>query len=141
MQPQPKDNAPQLRRLSSPEDLATARFGKIEGLAIVRKTTLDLAEHYATKHGLSTDDPDVCIIASALAFTRHKQMILLTELEQDIYRRTLASPEGDDYGRTLFRLTRAGTHKEVHREVDRLHSRARSYSTELRQLGQDAQRD
>jgi hypothetical protein len=141
MQPHPKSNPPTLRVLASPEDLAVARFGQIEGLAIVRKTTLDLAQHYASKYSLEMEDPDVCIIASALAFTRHKQMILLTELEQDIYMRTLASPDGDDYGRTLFRLTRSGAHKEVHREVDRLHSRARAYSKELRQLGQDAAKD
>lgn len=130
----PNNESPKLRRLSSPEDLATQRFGDVEGLAIVKQTTLDLAQHYAEKYGLPKDDPDVCVITAALAFTRHKQMTLLMELEQDTYRRTLASPEGEDYGRVLFRMTRSGTHQRVHREVDRLHARARAYTKELREL-------
>jgi len=118
--------------------MAVERFGPVEGLAVVQKTTLALAEYYADKFNLDISDPEVSLITAALAFTRHKQLILFSEIEQDIFRRVVSSPDGEGYGRTLFRLTKAGAHKEVHREVDRLHARARSYSKELQQLAKDA---
>jgi len=120
--------------------MAVERFGKVEGLAIIRLNTLKLAEHYAERYQLDMADPEVAVIASALAFTRHKQLILLSEVEEDLFRRSLGSADAQDYGRTLFKVTQAGTHREIHREIDRLHSRARAYSKELRYLADDASR-
>lgn len=136
-EPARKKTAP-LTRLSSPEDLAAERFGKIEGLAIAANTTLELAAYYADRFKLSMDDPEVAVTASALAFTRHKELLLLQQIEEDLYRRTMRDPEGVDYAATLFRVTSSGAHRDVLKEVDRLHSRARSYSKELRQLAREA---
>ena len=128
-QPQPKP----LQKLDTPEDLATARFGKVDGLAIVNKTTLDLAEHYAKRFGLDPVDSEVCLITSALAFTRHKEFLLFLECERDLQRRVLEHPTAE-YGEILFSLTRTGAHRDIHKEIDRLHLRANKYIKELKIL-------
>ncbi len=128
-----------MKRLSSPEDLAKERFGAEQGLAIVAKTTLELADYYADKYGADKDDPETAVVATALAFTRHKEFTLILEVERDLYKRTLVDPDGADYGRILFKVTTSGAHRDVYREIDRLHSRARNYSQELRQLARETQ--
>lgn len=128
---------PQLNRLESVEELACARFGNVEGLAIVQKTTLELSKHYAERFGLDPLDPEVTLTASALAFTRHKEFTLLREVEKDLFSRVAGSPSGQTYGETLFNVTRTGAYKEVHREIDRLHSRGSIYLRELRELARE----
>lgn len=134
---QPNKDGVRLNRLPSVEDMARSRFGDVEGLAIVTKTTLELAQHYAERFDLDPTDPEVTLIASAVAFTRHKEFTLLVELERDLYGRVANSPDGLSYGQTLFNVTRTGAYREIHREVDRLHMRAGQYLKELRELAQD----
>ena len=62
---------PSLSRLPSVEELARDRFGDVEGLAIVQKTTLELAKHYSERFDLDSHDPEVTLVASALAFAKH----------------------------------------------------------------------
>jgi hypothetical protein len=129
-----KKTANELSRLPTVEEMARDRFGDIDGLAIVQKTTLDLSKHYARRFGLDSADPEVTLITSALAFARHKEFTLLVELERDLFSRVATSPEGASYGETLFNVTRTGAYKEIHRELDRLHTRASKYLNELREL-------
>ena len=123
-----------MQRLSSAEELATERFGSVEGLAIVYNTTLELASFYAKRYNLDATDPEVTLNATALAFARHKEFTLLREVERDLYNRILTSHEKTSYGEVLFNATRAGLYKEVYREIDRLHSRASLYLKELKEL-------
>ena len=127
-------------RLDSAEDMAVARFGKDEGLAIVCKTTLELAQFYAERYGLDPLDPEVSLTASALAFTRHKEFVLLRELERDLFNRVLASSSGQTYGEVFFSATKTGAFKEVNREIDRLHHRGSAYLRELKELSREAKR-
>lgn len=136
MQPQ-AESRKAFSRLVSAEDLAVARFGSAEGLAIVNKTTLELSAHYAKRFDLDLEDPEVMLTATALAFTRHKEFTLLREIEKDLYTRVIASPDGQDYGEVLFNTTRTGAHRDIHREVDRLHGRGSLYLKELRALARD----
>ena len=129
---------PPFNRLESIEEMACARFGNIEGLAIVQKTTLDLSKHYAERFGLDAADPEVTRTATALAATRHKEFTLLREVERDLFTRVATSPTGQSYGETLFNVTRTGAYREVHREIDRLHSRGTAYMKELRELAREA---
>lgn len=124
-----------MARLESVEDMAKARFGNADGLAIVRETTLGLARHYAERFKLDATDPEVSLISSALAFTRHKEFMLLMELERDLHTRVSSNPDNAEYGQVLFQSVRTGAHKEIHRELDRLHSRASVYLKELKELG------
>ena len=126
--------------LPTTEDLARGRFGDIEGLAIVTNTTLELAAYYAKRFKLDTFDPEVSIITSALAFTRHKELLLLIEIERELFDRVSSSPDGASYGQVLFSSTKNGAFKDVYREVDRLHSRAKSYISELRELKKESER-
>jgi len=127
----------ELSRLPTVEEMAQSRFGDIEGLAIVQKTTLELSGHYAKRFALDPADPEVTLIASALAFARHKEFTLLVELERDLFTRVATSPDGASYGETLFNVTRTGAYKEIHRELDRLHVRAGKYIKELRELADE----
>lgn len=129
----------ELSRLPTVEELARDRFGDVEGLAIIQKTTLELAKHYAARFDLVSSDPEVSVIAAALAFARHKEFILLLELERDLFTRVATSPEGATYGETLFNVTRTGAYKEIHRELDRLHMRAGKYLDELRGLAAETE--
>lgn len=136
MEPAPKSKRePKMTRLDSVEDMAKARFGDADGLAIVCETTLGLAKHYADRFKLEATDPEVSLIASALAFTRHKEFMLLMELERDLHARVSNHPDNVEYGQVLFQSVRTGAHKEIHRELDRLHSRASVYLKELKELG------
>ena len=134
MEPAKKRKA-SMSRLDSVEDMAKARFGDADGLAIVRETTLGLAKHYADRCKLESADPEVSLITSALAFTRHKEFMLLMELERDLHLRVSRHPDNVGYGHVLFQSVRTGAHKEIHRELDRLHSRASVYLKELKELG------
>ena len=97
----------ELRRLRTVDELAQDRFGDVEGLAIVHKTTLELAGHYAARFGLDSTDPEVTVIASALSFARHKEFTLLLELERDLFTewrdRVKARPMGRPFS-TLSKL-------------------------------------
>jgi len=126
----------ELRRLRTVEELAQDRFGDVEGLAIVHKTTLELAGHYAARFGLDSTDPEVTVIASALSFARHKEFTLLLELERDLFTRVARSCEGATYGETLFNAVKTGAYKEIHRELDRLHIRSGKYIKELKELAE-----
>jgi hypothetical protein len=137
----PKKKDSPLTRLESAEDMAVARFGVAEGLAIVRKTTLELADFYADKYGLDASDPEVNLTASALAFTRHKEFVLLREVERDLFNRVLSSASGQTYGEVFFAATRTGAFREVNREIDRLHNRGTAYLRELKELGREASRN
>ena len=136
MKPSPKkvSETPELKRLESVEDMAKARFGDTDGLAIVRKTTLDLAKHYADRYELDVKDPEVSLITSALAFTRHKEFVLYVEVERELHARVSSHPDNIGYGQILFQSVRTGAFKEIYRELDRLHSRAATYLKELREL-------
>ena len=136
----PAKKEPAFKSLPTTEDLAKERFGDIEGLAIVTQTTLELASYYAEKFKLDKLDPEVSIISSALAFTRHKELLLLIEIERELFDRVSSSPDGASYGQVLFKSTKNGAFKDVYREVDRLHSRAKSYISELRELRKESQR-
>lgn len=125
-----------LERLPSVEDMARQRFGETEGLAIVRQTTLELAAHYADRFGLNPHDPEVNILAAALAFSRHKEFTLMVELERDLHTRVAESPDLT-YGEVLFNVTRTGAYKEVQREIDRLHGKCAGYLKELSALSLD----
>ena len=139
MQPMSKPSEkPELKALPTIAELAEARFGKVEGMAIVEQTTLQLAAHYAKRFALCVDDPEVSLIASALAFTRHKEFTLLVEIERDLYGRMTTSPRGESYGQVLFNVTRTGAYREIHKEIDRLHIRAGRYIEELRILAREA---
>jgi len=132
-QPAPKKEQ-QLNRLASAEDMARDRFGNAEALAIVHKTTLDLAKHYAESYGLEPGDPEVSVLSAALAFARHKEFLLMQELERDMNKRVLSASERTDYGEVLFRTAKSGTYKEVNRELARLHARASVFHDELAAL-------
>jgi len=120
--------------------LARDRFGDVEGLAIVQKTTLELAKHYSERFDLDSHDPEVTLVASALAFARHKEFTLLVQLERDLFTRVATSPDGSSYGEVLFNVTRTGAYREIHREIDRLHSKAGVYLKELKELNEDSLR-
>lgn len=134
-----KSQPPELKlnRLATPEELARQRFGDTEGLAIVKKTTLELAKHYSERFDLDLNDPEVMLISSALAFTRHKEFTLLIEVERDLFTRVTDCPQGKSYGETLFSITKTGAYKDIHREIDRLHNRSRQYIKELRELAKE----
>ena len=136
----PAKKEPAFKSLPTTKDLAKERFGDIEGLAIVTQTTLELASHYAGKFKLDKRDPEVNIISSALAFTRHKELLLLIEIERELFDRVSSSPDGASYGQVLFKSTKNGAFKDGYREVARLHSRAKSYISELRELRKESQR-
>jgi hypothetical protein len=133
-----KPEAKTLEKLDSIEDMAVARFGSIEGLAIVKNTTLELAQFYAERFKLDATDPEVMLNTTALAFARHKEFCLLREIECDLFERVTTNPNGHSYGQVLFNTTRTGAYRDVYREVDRLHSRASGYLKELRELAKDA---
>ena len=134
-----KSQPPELKlnRLVTPEELAKQRFGDTEGLAIVRKSTMELARHYADRFELDLNDPEVILITSALAFTRHKEFTLLIEVERDLFIRVTECPEGKSYGEVLFSITKTGAYKDIHREIDRLHNRSRQYIKELKELAKE----
>ena len=140
----PPDPAPkkQMERLLSPEDLAREKFGPTEGLAVVHKTTLDLAAHYANEFKLDPKDPEVTVLSVALAFARHKEFLLMQELARDLYERVL-SAQGMSYGEALFRTAKSHAYRAVNDEISRLHSRASSYRKELKSLAnrQDRSQD
>lgn len=134
---QPQQQSAPLEKLDSIEDMAKARFGATEGLAIVQKTTLELAKFYAERYELNADDPEVMLNSSALAFARHKEFTLLREIECDLFERVTSNPDGASYGQVLFNVTRTGAYRDVYREVDRLHTRAGVYLKELRELAKE----
>ena len=127
------------KRLSSVDELAKERFGNIEGLAIITKTTLELAGHYSDRFDLDPMDPEVSLITSALAFSRHKEFLLLAEIERDLYGRVAEHPAGLGYGEILLNATRTGAYKDIYREIDRLHSRGAVYIRELEELRRQEQ--
>lgn len=137
-QRQHKQGAKGLEKLDSIEDMAVARFGSIEGLALVQKTTLELAKFYAEQFELDASDPEVMLNTTALAFARHKEFTLLREIEIDLFERVTTNPDGATYGQVLFNTTRTGAYRDVYREIDRLHARAAGYLKELRELSRDA---
>lgn len=130
-------DTPKFNCLPTIEELARERFGDVDGLAIVKKTTLELSKHYAERFNLDPSDPEVTLVTSALAFARHKEFTLLVELERDLFTRVTTSPDGHSYGQTLFNVTRTGAYREIHREIDRLHMRAGQYMKELRELSNE----
>jgi hypothetical protein len=132
-QPQKRVSEHDITKLPSVEELAVARFGKADGLALLRQTTLEMAQHYATRFNLDQKDPEVSMITAVLAFTRQREFQLLIGCEQDVQQRVLDHPT-DGYTEVLFKLARKGAHRDVHREIDRLHSRASKYISELRTL-------
>jgi hypothetical protein len=136
-QPQLEKSEPEFNRLESVEEMAVQRFGSVEGLAIVQKTTLELSSFYAERYGLDINDPDVTLNTAALAFARHKEFTLLREVERDLFNRVVVSPEGLSYGQILFNVTRTGAYRDVYREIDRLHGRGANYLKELRELAKE----
>ena len=130
--PAPNEPKPSLTRLKNSEDLAAERFGKVDGLAIVQKTTLELAGYYANKYNLDSADPDVSVLTAALAFSRHKEFMLLQQLERDLHERVLMSSDDESYAEALFQAARTGAHSTVHKELDRLHARCKAYHKELK---------
>jgi hypothetical protein len=132
---------PEFNRLESVEEMATQRFGSVEGLAIVQKTTLELSRFYADSYGLDVTDPEVTLNTTALAFARHKEFTLLREVERDLFNRVVVSPDGLSYGQILFNVTRTGAYRDVYREIDRLHGRGASYLKELRALSKERTSD
>ena len=132
----PEHEDASFQKLETIEDMAVARFGKIEGLAIVHKNTLELAQFYADKLGLDASDPEVTLNATALAFARHKEFTLMREIEIDLFRRVATSEDNLSYGEVLFNVTKTGAYRDVYREIDRLHSRGSTYLKELRSMQQ-----
>ena len=130
----PEHEDTSFQKLETIEDMAVARFGKIEGLAIVHKNTLELAQFYADKLGLDASDPEVTLNATALAFARHKEFTLMREIEIDLFRRVATSEDNLSYGEVLFNVTKTGAYRDVYREIDRLHSRGSTYLKELRSM-------
>ena len=130
-------DGPEFNRLQSIEDMATQRFGSVEGLAIVQQTTLELAHFYAERFGLNPTDPEVTLNTTALAFARHKEFTLLREVECDLFHRVTTAAESLSYGQVLFNVTRTGAYRDVYREIDRLHGRAAIYLKELRELARE----
>jgi len=126
-----------VERLKSSEDLAAARFGAFDGLAVVEKTTMELAHHYSDKFALDPNDPDVAVITAALAFARHKEFMLLRQIEKDLHNKVLSTDM--DYGEILFRTATTGTHNFVHKELDRLHARCDMYLTQLRLMSAEVE--
>lgn len=143
MQPKPEqsEQKTEFNRLETIEEMAVSRFGSIEGLAIVQKTTLELARFYAERYKLDPNDPETMLNATALAFARHKEFTLLREIECDLFERVTTNPNGASYGQVLFNVTRTGAYRDVYREVDRLHSRASTYLKELRELAKEQKDD
>ena len=129
-----QSDKPEFNRLQSVEDMAVQRFGSIEGLAIVQRTTLELAHFYAERFGLDAADPEVTLNTTALAFARHKEFTLLREVEYDLFHRVTVATESLSYGQVLFNAARTGAYRDVYREIDRLHGRAAVYLKELREL-------
>jgi len=133
--PEPAPNKkPELAKLKSSKDLAVERFGRSDGLAIVTNTTLELAAHYADRYNLDAKDPDVSVLTAALAFSRHKEFLLLQELERDLHERVLMAQDEANYAEALFQAARTGAHSSVHKEMDRLHARCKTYHKELKDL-------
>jgi len=131
----PDDNADAgFQKLETIEEMAVSRFGQIEGLAIVHKSTLELAKFYAEKMGLDPTDPEVTLNTSALAFARHKEFTLMREIEIDLFRRVATNEDNLSYGEVLFNVTKTGAYRDVYREIDRLHSRGSVYLKELRDM-------
>jgi hypothetical protein len=64
-------------RLQSPTEIAVERFGPTEGLLLVDGTKLGLARHYAEKHGLDLDDPDVLATTTLKAWVRFREFALI----------------------------------------------------------------
>ena len=143
MQPKPEqsEQKAEFNRLETIEEMAVSRFGSIEGLAIVQKTTLELARFYAERYKLDPNDPETMLNATALAFARHKEFTLLREIECDLFERVTTNPDGASYGQVLFNVTRTGAYRDVYREVDRLHSRASTYLKEPRELAKEQKDD
>ena len=137
MSPQPKhtpepDLSPSgLRRLATAADMAREHFGNAESLAVVQKTTLELAQHYADTYNIDMADPEVTVISVALAQTRHKEFLLMQELERELHDKVLAASQHMTYGEALFRAAKSGSHDSIHRELTRLHGRAKIYHEEL----------
>ena len=128
---------PELNKLETIEEMAVQRFGSVEGLAIVQKTTLELSAFYAERYGLDPKDPDVTLNTAALAFARHKEFTLLREVECDLFHRVTTSTDGLSYGQILFNVTRTGAYRDIYREIDRLHGRSATYLKELRELSNE----
>lgn len=128
---------PRFNRLESVEEMAAQRFGSVEGLAIVQKTTLELSRFYADRYSLDSTDPEVTLNATALAFARHKEFTLLREVECDLFNRVVTADKTLTYGQALFNATRVGAYRDVYREIDRLHGRAATYLKELRELAKE----
>lgn len=130
----PENDSKGFQKLETIEDMAVARFGKVEGLAIVHNSTLELAKFYAEKLGLDPTDPEVTLNTTALAFARHKEFTLMREIEIDLFRRVATNEDNLSYGEILFNVTKTGAYRDVYREIDRLHSRGSTYLKELRDM-------
>ena len=130
--PAPKPERQNLDRLSSPADMAESRFGKTEGLAVVHKTTLELAAHYADSYALESNDPDVTVLTAGLAFARHKEFLLMQQIEKDLCERVMNT--NLDYAEALFKVTKSSAHRAIYSEITRLHSRAEQFHKELKVL-------
>lgn len=125
----PGKDTPALRPVPTAAELAEVRFGKSEGLATVHKNRVELAQFFAASKGLDFEDPDVQVICLAKAVVRHKELILLKQVERDLEER--AQVRGVPYEETVFATAIAGSHDRVQKELDRLHSRAKAYDREL----------
>ena len=136
-EPSPEKGSP-LEKLPTVQEMAERRFGSVDGLAVVHKTTQQLAEYYAERYGLDKSDPEVSLVSTALAFVRHKEFTLLVELERDLFQRVMTHPEGKSYGEVLFQVTQNGQHKSIHKELDRLHVRGSRFVNELLDLADEA---
>ena len=123
--------------LKTVEQMAVERFGNVEGLALVHKSTLELSKFYASRYGLDETDPEVTLTATALAFARHKEFTLLREIETDLFMRVVSSPDNLSYGEVLFNVTKTAAYRDIYREIDRLHGRAAVYLKELKQLAKE----
>jgi hypothetical protein len=131
------ERSSELTPLKTVEQMAVERFGDIEGLALVHKSTLELSKFYANRYGLDATDPEVTLTASALAFARHKEFTLLREIESDLYMRVVSSPDNLSYGEVLFHVTKTAAYRDIYREIDRLHGRCSVYLKELRELAKE----
>jgi hypothetical protein len=131
----PSPDAPKMVKLPTPAELAAEKLGPQEGLLVLERNTRALAEYYLARYGLTEPNPDTQTTAMLAAIVRRNEHLLLTNIEEDLHRMVLDDQAGDA-GEALMKVTMNGKHKELNRELKRLHLWARDLLDELEEEGQ-----
>lgn len=131
--PLPESSAPRPRpvpELRSAADLAADGLGRQDDLAVIRKTTRDLADYYLERAGIAAAEPHQQVTANYLAIVLRNQLKLLATIEEELHQMVL-DHTADSFDDALLRVTMNGSHKKLHGEVKRLHNLAMQLRREL----------